>query len=31
MTDLNDLSLGQAVDPNYPDPTNKVLQRGTGD
>ena len=28
MTDLNDLSLGQAVDPNYPDPTNKVYSEG---
>ena len=28
MTDLNDLSLGQSVDPNYPDPTNKVYSEG---
>jgi uncharacterized membrane protein len=28
MTDLNDLSLGQPVDPNYPDPTNKGYSEG---
>src|ERR1700730_12815172 len=28
MTDLNDLSLGQPVDPNYPDPRNKVYSEG---
>ena len=28
MTDLNDLSLNQSVDPNYPDPRNKIASEG---
>jgi hypothetical protein len=28
MTDLHDLSMGQPVNPNYPDPTNKVASEG---
>ena len=28
MTDLNDLSLGGPVDPNFPDPTNKLISEG---
>jgi uncharacterized membrane protein len=28
MMDLNDLSLGQSVDPNYPDPRNKLASEG---